>query len=100
MFVEACDAVIAQPFVPPASLRPNVQSPPLKTASSETPVAAAAVVQTGLLPDLGINQTGLLPDLGINQTGLLPDLGAASDNDESVAGEVDIGRLFETECWL
>jgi hypothetical protein len=81
MFVEACDAVIAQPFLPPASLRPNVESPPLQIASSETPVAAAAILQTGLLPDLGINQTGLLPDLG-----------AASGDDESLAGEVDIGR--------
>jgi hypothetical protein len=87
VFVEACDAVVVQPFLPPASLRgvaqSHVQPPPLHTPHTETPAAAANVRQQ----QHGGVQTGLF----------LPDLGAASDNDDSVVGDVDIGRY---ECDL
>lgn len=82
VFVEACDAVVVQPFLPPASLRgvAHVQTPPLYTPPTET--AAAAIVRQ---QEYGGVQRGLF----------LPDLGAASDDDDSVVGDVDIGRY---EC--
>jgi hypothetical protein len=84
VFVEACDAVVVQPFLPPAALRgvPHVHTPP--PPPTETAAAAAIVRQQEYD---SVHQAGLY----------LPDLGAISDNDDSVVGDVDIGRY---ECNL